>query len=49
MQRNEDRTVKAYEAPKLEIYGDIRTITQATGPNGNRDGSMVAPNVRTNP
>lgn len=42
----EDRPVKNYVSPKLTVFGDIRTITQACGGIGNADGGIV-PNDRT--
>lgn len=37
-----------YRRPQLEIYGDIRTITQATGQAAkNKDGGSSGKNKRT--
>ena len=38
---------KAYEAPRLEQYGDIRTITQAVDGGGETDGGTKASYMRT--
>lgn len=35
--------VKKYTPPKLEVYGDIRTITQNVATAGNYDGTMTPP------
>jgi hypothetical protein len=29
---------KVYQAPKLQVYGDLTEMTQSTGPRGNSDG-----------
>jgi len=37
--REDGPAKKRYESPRLEVYGDIRVVTQATGHSGNFDGS----------
>lgn len=34
---------KKYSSPKLEVFGDIRTITQNVATTGNYDGMMTPP------
>jgi hypothetical protein len=36
-----DQAKKEYSSPKLTIYGDIRTLTQAVGMNGMLDGGGI--------
>jgi hypothetical protein len=41
----EDRPArKPYERPRLEVYGDIRTVTEAIGHSGNDDGGTHTSN-----
>ena len=41
----EDRPArKPYESPRLEVYGDIRTVTEAVGHTGNDDGGIHTSN-----
>jgi hypothetical protein len=37
---NKKRPKKAYQRPELEVYGDLRNITQALGVKGPKDGGM---------
>ena len=41
------KTRKPYTAPKLIVYGNVRTITQEGGPHRNKDGSNNATGNRT--
>lgn len=43
----DNRTTKVYSSPKLESFGDIRTITQNVATNGNLDGAGGVPPRRT--
>jgi hypothetical protein len=38
---------KPYQTPKLFIYGDLTTMTQASGRRGMADGGMTGFNRRT--
>ena len=38
---------KVYSAPRLIVYGDVRTITRELGPHTNKDGSNNARGNRT--
>jgi hypothetical protein len=42
---NEDRPArKPYESPKLEVYGDIRDVTENVGMSGSADGAAMGNN-----
>jgi hypothetical protein len=42
---NKDRPArKPYESPKLEVYGDIRDVTESAGMTGSLDGAAMGPN-----
>jgi hypothetical protein len=34
---------REYQSPKLQMYGDVRTLTQSKGDMGPLDGGMVVP------
>jgi hypothetical protein len=35
---------KPYETPRLEVYGDIRAVTEAVGMTGSADGAVHGQN-----
>jgi hypothetical protein len=37
-------TKKVYSRPQLQVYGDLRTITQSVGKTGKMDGGSPNPN-----
>jgi hypothetical protein len=39
---DEKRDKKAYEAPRLSVYGDLRKMTKAVGGTGLSDGGLTA-------
>ena len=39
-----DAPKKRYEPPRLDVYGDIRQITQTVGTTGNADGGHAGMN-----
>lgn len=41
--QDHDRPKKAYQAPRLRTYGDIRDITRAVGKNGKLDNNNRKP------
>jgi hypothetical protein len=36
---NTSKSKKAYQQPELQVYGDLRDITQTVGTHGAKDGS----------
>ena len=36
---NTGKSKRAYQQPELQVYGDLRDITQTVGPHGTKDGS----------
>jgi hypothetical protein len=38
---------KVYQAPKLQVYGDLTEMTQSKGPRGKLDGGMTLGMRRT--
>lgn len=44
---NESNKKKEYSTPKLEIYGDVRSITLAVATTGAFDGNRSGTNRRT--
>ena len=45
---NKKRSKKAYEQPRLQVYGDLRDITQSHMMGMNMDGSMTMGLNKTN-
>jgi hypothetical protein len=38
---------KVYQAPKLQVYGDLTEMTQSAGPRGKMDGGTITGMRRT--
>lgn len=43
----QDQSKKAYTAPVMHVYGDIRALTQSFGNTGNLDGGAEAGFTKT--